>query len=62
MRSRLSVTKLGFLRQVMGSSSGRLSGWVLEALCDDVEFMCLVRECKELYVGVSWQTVCGYDY
>ena len=36
MRNRLLVTKLGFLRRVMESSSGSLSGWVLEALCDDV--------------------------
>ena len=48
MSSRLLVTKLGFLRQVMGSSCGSLSGQVLKALCDDVESMCLVRECREL--------------
>ena len=45
MRSRLLVTKLGFLRRVMESSSGSLSGRVLEALC---ESMCLVKECREL--------------
>ena len=48
MRSRLLVTKLGFLRRVMESSSGNFSGRVLEALCDDVESMCLVKECREL--------------
>ena len=48
MRSRLLVTKLGFLRRVMENSSGSFSGRVLEALCDDVESMCLVKECREL--------------
>ena len=57
MRSRLLVTKLGFLRRVMGSSSGSLSGRVLEALCDDVESMCLVRECRELEESFGTQCV-----
>ena len=57
MRSRLLVTKLGFLRQVMGSSSGSLSGRVLEELCDDVESMCLVRECMELEESFGTQCV-----
>ena len=48
MRSRLLVTKLGFLRRVVESDSGSLSARVLEALCDDVESLCLVRECREL--------------
>ena len=48
MRSRLLVTKLGFLRRVVESDSGSLSAQVLEALCDDVESLCLVRECREL--------------
>ena len=48
MRSRLLVTKLGFLRRVMESSSWSLSGQVLEAPCDDVESMCLVKECRKL--------------
>ena len=40
----------------MGSSSGSLSRRVLEALCDDVESMCLVRECRELEkcFGTQW--------
>ena len=48
MRSRLLVTKLGFLQRVMERDSGSLSGRVLEALCDDFESVCLVRECREL--------------
>ena len=56
MRSRLLVTKLGFLRQVMESSSGSLSGQVLEALCD-VESMCLVKECRELEESFGTQHV-----
>ena len=32
----------------MESSFGSFSGRVLEALCDDVESMCLVKECREL--------------
>ena len=41
----------------MGSSSGRLSGWVLEALCDDVESMCLVKECRKLEESFGTQHV-----
>ena len=48
MRSRLLVTKLGFLRRVMERDSGSLSDRVLEALGDDFESVCLVRECREL--------------
>ena len=36
------LTNLGFLWQVMGSSSGS------RVLCDEVGSMCLVRECREL--------------
>ena len=57
IRSRLLVTKLGFLRRVMESSSGSLSGRVLEALCDDVESMCLVKECRELEESFGTQHV-----
>ena len=42
------MTKLGFLLRVMESISGSFSGRVLEALCDNVESMCLVKECREL--------------
>ena len=57
MKSRLLVTKLGFLRRVMESSSGNFSGRVLEALCDDVESMCLVKECRELEESFGTQPV-----
>ena len=57
MRSRLLVTKLGFLCRVMESSSGSFSGRVLEALCDDVESMCLVKECRELEESFGTQHV-----
>ena len=57
MRSRLLVTKLGFLHRVMESSSGSLSGRVLEALCDDVESMCLVKECRGLEESFGTQHV-----
>ena len=29
-------------------SSGIHSGWVLEAVCNDVESVCLLRDCKKL--------------
>ena len=57
IRSRLLVTKLGFLWWVMESSSGSISGRVLEALCDDVESMCLVKECRELEESFGTQHV-----
>ena len=44
----LLVTRLGFLWRVVESDMGSLSAWVLEALCDGVESLCLVRECREL--------------
>ena len=46
MRSRLLVTKLGFPRWVLKSDSGILRAWVIEALIDDVESVCLVKECR----------------
>ncbi len=47
MRSRLAK-KLGFLRRVDESDPGSLGARVLEALSDDVDALCLVRECREL--------------
>ena len=46
----------------MGSNSGSLSGRILEALCDDVESICLVRECRELEESFATQCVGGCDY
>lgn len=42
------MVKLGFLQHVVGSNCENLSARVLEALSDDVEYSCLVRECREL--------------
>ena len=41
----------------MESSSGSLSGRVLEALCDDVELMYLVKECRKLEESFGTQHV-----
>ena len=46
----------------MGSNSGSLSGWILEALCDDVESIRLARECRELEESFGTQCVGGCDY
>ena len=50
MKYRVLVRKLGFLdlMRVMTGDSDRLSGSVVLALCDEVESICLVRECREM--------------
>ena len=48
MKCRVLVRKLSFLRRVMASDTESLSGSMVLSLCDDVESICLVRECREL--------------
>lgn len=48
MKCRVLVRKLGFLRRVMAGDMDSLSGSVVLALCDEVESICLVRECREM--------------
>ena len=48
MKSRLLIIKLGFLKRVTESESGSLGARAVEALCDEAESLCLVRECREL--------------
>ena len=48
MRSKILERKLGFLRQVLRSGSRFVSRRVLEALCDDISSLCLVKEYREL--------------
>ena len=48
MKCSVLVRKLGFLQRVMGSDTDSLSGCVVLALCNEVDSICLVRECREL--------------
>ena len=48
MKCRVLERKLGFLMRVMAGDMDSLSRSVLLAMCDDVESICLVRECKEM--------------
>ena len=48
MKCRVLVRKLGFLKRVMGRDADSLSGCVVLALCNEVDSICLVRECREL--------------
>lgn len=50
IRSRLLIAKLVFLKREMQSDGG-IGGETLRALSDDVESLCLVRECRELEEG-----------
>ena len=47
MKCRVVERKLGLMR-VMAGGTDSLSGSILLALCDDVESICLVRECREM--------------
>ena len=48
MKCRVLVKKLGFLKRLMGRDTDSLSGCVVLALCNEVDSICLVRECREL--------------
>ena len=48
MKCRVLVSKLGFLMRVMLRNTDSLSGCVVLALCNEVDSICLVRECREL--------------
>ncbi len=48
MRCRVLERKLGFLQRVLKSAPSTLSGRTLFALSDDVDSLCLVRECRAL--------------
>ena len=48
MKCRVLVKKLGFLKRVMGRDTDSLSGCVVLALYNEVDSICLVRECREL--------------
>ena len=47
-RSRLLVRKLGFLRQILIDGGTGVGHAVLKSMVDDVNSLCLVRECREL--------------
>ena len=48
MKCRVLMRKLRFLKRVMDKDTDCLSGCVVMALCNEVDSICLVRECKEL--------------
>ena len=48
MKSRMLVLKLDFLRRLLGSDLSKLGGRAIEAFSDDIESLCLVKECREL--------------
>ena len=47
-KCRVLVRKLGFLMRVMAGDMDSLSGSVLLALCDEIESICLVSECRDM--------------
>ena len=55
MRSRLLVIKLRFLKRRL-SEHGGIGGEVMSALSDDINALCLVKECRELeeYYSTSY--------
>ena len=59
IRCRVFLRKLGFLQRVVRRNTDSLSGRVVLALCDDVDSLCLVRECRELdeWFGSSYTDV-----
>ncbi len=48
MRCKVLERKLGFLQTVLKGAPSTLSGRTLFALSDDMDSLCLVRECREL--------------
>ena len=42
------MRKLGFLKRVMCRNTDSLSGCVVLVLCNEVDSICLVRECRRL--------------
>ncbi len=64
MQSRLLMAKLGFLRRRMVDDEG-IGAEIMCAVVDDVELLCLVKECCELervsqmtYLVVQIKTLC----
>ena len=51
MRSRVLQRKLSFLHRVINSSLFSLSGRTVFALSQDIDSLCLVKECRELEEG-----------
>ena len=56
VKSRVLSRKLGFLKRKIGRDSVGVGGEVVRVLMDDIESLCLVKECRELEecVGVSF--------
>ncbi len=49
IKSRLAVRKLRYLKRVVNADSTEVvSARVMRSLTDDVDSLCLVRECREL--------------
>lgn len=56
MKCRILVKKLGFLRRLMEGDPDSLCGSVVLPLCDEVESICLVRECRGVLAHISLMT------
>jgi len=48
MKARLLVKKLGFLQRLVSADGGTLGAETLRSMSDDIESLCLVRDCREL--------------
>ena len=43
------VRKLGFLQRLVSADGGTLGAEILRSMSDDIESLCLVRECRETF-------------
>ena len=48
VESRILERKLSYLQHVLVASEKTLSGSVVEACCDEISSLCVVKECQEL--------------
>ena len=48
VKSTILERRLGFLRKVLNAGSRCVIGRLVEAMCDSISSLCLVRECREL--------------
>ena len=55
VRSRLLVRKLGFLKRTVRDGATGVGAAAMRSMVDDVAFLCLVKQCKELEEGFGSQ-------
>ena len=63
MRSRLVCRKLSFLKRLLGDSATGVGAVAMRSLDDNVESLCLVKECHELetYYGTNFTDTVPVD-